>query len=76
MTRLCDGLQNQTLVEMAKGNPQWPQAFYPMTYPIDIHPGDLVHARCTFDSTGRDRTTHIGTYPPRGCVRVGEGHGV
>ncbi|XP_043195701.1 peptidyl-glycine alpha-amidating monooxygenase-like isoform X4 [Amphibalanus amphitrite] len=52
--------QNQTLVEMARGNPQWPQAFYPMKHPIDIHPGDLVHARCTFDSTGRNRTTRIG----------------
>ena len=45
---------------MARGNPQWPQAFYPMKRPIDIHPGDLVHARCTFDSTGRNRTTRIG----------------
>jgi len=46
--------------EIAKGNPQWPQAFYPMTHVFDINNGDNLLARCTFDSTNRNRTTHIG----------------
>ena len=53
-------LQNETLAELARGNPQWPQAFYPLKRVIEIHQGDYVHARCTFDSTGRNRTTRIG----------------
>lgn len=52
--------QNSTLAEMARGNPQWPQAFYPLKRVIDINPGDYLHARCTYDSTGRNRTTRIG----------------
>ncbi|CAH1796518.1 unnamed protein product [Owenia fusiformis] len=45
---------------LGKGNPQWPQAFYPMDDVKTIHPGDEVVGRCTFNSTGRDRPTFVG----------------
>jgi len=47
--------------EIAKGNPQWPQAFYKMSKIFDVNDGDILLARCTFDSTNRNRTTRIGT---------------
>ncbi|XP_014666391.1 PREDICTED: peptidyl-glycine alpha-amidating monooxygenase B-like [Priapulus caudatus] len=46
---------------LGKGNPQWPQSFYPMDEPITINPNDFMAARCTFDSRGRNRITNIGS---------------
>ncbi|KAH3839323.1 hypothetical protein DPMN_112751 [Dreissena polymorpha] len=45
---------------IGKGNPQWPQAFYPVTSHVEINPGDVLAARCTFSSIGRHRKTEIG----------------
>jgi len=47
--------------EIAKGNPQWPQAFYPMQHLQTVKPGEILAARCTYNSTGRDRDTFIGS---------------
>ena len=46
--------------ELGKGNPQWPQSFYPMTGTHEIHPGDILVARCVYNSTNRDTYTRIG----------------
>ncbi|XP_071109699.1 peptidyl-glycine alpha-amidating monooxygenase B-like isoform X1 [Haliotis cracherodii] len=51
---------NDTWYEIGKGNPQWPQAFYPVNGSFVVNPGDGLAARCTFDSTGRNRVTNIG----------------
>ena len=45
---------------LAKGNPQWPQAFYPMKEKVILSPNDLVAARCTYNTTDYDRETNIG----------------
>ena len=45
---------------IAKGNPQWPQAFYPMEKEMIIAPGDTVAARCSYNTTGHDSPVKIG----------------
>jgi hypothetical protein len=45
---------------IAKGNPQWPQAFYPMKKEVIIVPGDTVAARCSYNTTGHDSPVKIG----------------
>lgn len=46
---------------LGKGNPQWPQAFYPMTNTnIVISPNDYLVGQCVYDSTSRDTSTKIG----------------
>ena len=48
-------------IKIGKGNPGWPQAFYPMdNKSFIINPQDYLAARCVYDSTGRDRVTKIG----------------
>ncbi|KAG7168660.1 Peptidyl-glycine alpha-amidating monooxygenase-like [Homarus americanus] len=47
--------------EIAKGNPHWPQAFYPMHDIHHIRTSDILHARCTWNSTTRNRHTFIGS---------------
>ena len=46
---------------VAKGNPQWPQAFYPMQNIIRISRGDLLFARCTYNSSEKDTVTQVGS---------------
>ena len=46
--------------EIARGNPQWPQAFYGMPQVFEVETGDILLSRCTFNSTLRNTTTHIG----------------
>jgi len=47
--------------EIARGSPQWPQAFYPMKQVQTVNPGEVVAARCTYNSTGVTHTTNIGS---------------
>ena len=35
-------------IQLAKGDPQWPQAFYPVDQPIDIKDGDSLLGICTY----------------------------
>ncbi|XP_022332159.2 peptidyl-glycine alpha-amidating monooxygenase A-like isoform X2 [Crassostrea virginica] len=51
---------NSTYNLIGKGNPQWPQAFYPVENNVVIQKDDYLVGRCTYNSTGRDRTTYIG----------------
>ena len=46
--------------EIARGDPQKPQMFYPMTKPVVVENGDYIHARCTFNTTMEDRIIRIG----------------
>ncbi|XP_066271867.1 peptidyl-glycine alpha-amidating monooxygenase-like [Branchiostoma lanceolatum] len=49
-------------IELGRGNPQWPQAFYPMANAKEkvIWSTDIVAARCVFDAESRDDDTFIG----------------
>nr|XP_022332156.1 peptidyl-glycine alpha-amidating monooxygenase B-like isoform X1 [Crassostrea virginica]XP_022332157.1 peptidyl-glycine alpha-amidating monooxygenase B-like isoform X1 [Crassostrea virginica] len=51
---------NSTYNLIGKGNPQWPQAFYPVENNVVIQKDDYLVGRCTYNSTGRDRATYIG----------------
>ncbi|OTF84011.1 peptidyl-glycine alpha-amidating monooxygenase-like protein, partial [Euroglyphus maynei] len=46
---------------IAKGNPQWPQAFYPMDNLMQIDSQDIIAARCTYNSTQRNTLTNMGS---------------
>ena len=47
-------------VEVARGDPQRPQTFYPMERFEVARKGDIMAARCTFDGTRTNKTTTIG----------------
>ena len=47
--------------EIARGSPQWPQAFYPMKKVQTVYPKDIITARCTYNSTGVNHATNIGS---------------
>lgn len=48
---------------LGKGDPQAPQAFYPMDKTYDIKKGDILVARCTYDSRGHNLhgVVHMGS---------------
>ena len=46
--------------EVARGDPQRPQTFYPMKNFEVAKKGDIMAARCTFDGTRTNKTTRIG----------------
>ena len=52
--------ETKEYIEIARGNPQWPQSFYPIEHNVTINQGDFLVARCTYDTRGLDKTTHIG----------------
>ncbi|KAK2172260.1 hypothetical protein NP493_977g01004 [Ridgeia piscesae] len=51
---------NNTWQLIGKGNPAWPQAFYPVEKNITVKNDDVLVARCTFDATNRDIDTNMG----------------
>lgn len=53
-------IRNNQWTLLGKGDPQRPQAFYPMDNPVDVRKDDLLVARCTYNSMKRDRMTYIG----------------
>lgn len=48
--------------EIARGDPQRPQTFYPMPKFQVAKKGDIMVARCTFDGTRTNKTTRIGKF--------------
>lgn len=48
--------------EIARGDPQKPQTFYPMEKFVHVKKGDYLAARCTFDSTSSDHDVKIGKF--------------
>ncbi|KAH9499188.1 hypothetical protein Btru_004367, partial [Bulinus truncatus] len=60
--RVISGYQyNNTYHEIGKGNPQWPQTFYPAKDKIEVKPGDYLLARCTYDSTSMTHSVNVGS---------------
>ncbi|XP_074634773.1 peptidyl-glycine alpha-amidating monooxygenase A-like isoform X2 [Acropora palmata] len=55
-------VRNGVWTLIGKGDPQRPQAFYPVKpdKEVDIKAGDTLAARCTFNSMQRDKITYIG----------------
>ena len=53
---------------IADGDPQKPQAFYPLKSIVTIKPGDSLFARCTYDSTSKAISTQIGKPFFIGCM--------
>ncbi|CAN7938280.1 unnamed protein product [Ixodes hexagonus] len=51
---------NGTWTTLARGNPHWPQAFYPMNRTVIVQPGDVLASRCTYNTMGRTKPTEIG----------------
>ncbi|GFY59349.1 peptidyl-glycine alpha-amidating monooxygenase B [Trichonephila inaurata madagascariensis] len=52
---------NNSWTMLAKGNPQWPQAFYPMQRKHTITHGDILAARCTYNSSDMNYAVKIGS---------------
>ncbi|GIY55864.1 peptidyl-glycine alpha-amidating monooxygenase B [Caerostris darwini] len=52
---------NNSWVLIAKGNPQWPQAFYPVQFSTPIAKGDILAARCVYNSSQTERAVKIGS---------------
>uniref|UniRef100_A0A0P5MV37 Peptidyl-glycine alpha-amidating monooxygenase n=2 Tax=Daphnia magna TaxID=35525 RepID=A0A0P5MV37_9CRUS len=55
------GKMSGQVEEIARGNPQWPQAFYGMPRVFDLESGDIIAARCTYNSTNKNTTTYMGS---------------
>lgn len=51
---------NGTWTLIGKGNPQWPQAFYPVEKIVEIKKNDVLVGRCTYNSVGHNRKTVMG----------------
>ena len=55
--------KDSTIIEeIAAGNPQWPQQFYPIKKKVTVAEGEYLVARCTFNNTVGNRDIHIGKY--------------
>ncbi|XP_041463852.1 peptidylglycine alpha-hydroxylating monooxygenase-like [Lytechinus variegatus] len=52
-------IRDEFWTEIGKRSPQLPQMFNPITKDVEIRSGDLLAARCTYDSD-RDETTYTG----------------
>ncbi|KAI8736085.1 alpha-amidating enzyme precursor 2, partial [Biomphalaria glabrata] len=52
---------NGTYHKIGKGNPQWPQAFYPVKEVIEVKPGDALAVRCTYNSSSMDHPVGVGS---------------
>ncbi len=44
--RVRDGI----ITQIVKGDPQWPQSFYPLTTPIEIQNDDYLIGQCVYDN--------------------------
>ena len=53
-------VRNGKILEIARGDPQKPQMFYPMKKYVVVDNGDYIHARCTFNTTMENRLIRIG----------------
>lgn len=53
--RVRDG----TVTQIVKGDPQWPQSFYPLTTPIEIQNDDYLIGQCVYDNDD-ENTVRVG----------------
>lgn len=52
-------IRNHEWVQLAKGDPQWPQAFYPTNNLFDLKDGDALVGQCTYHND-ENRIIHAG----------------
>lgn len=55
------GSKSKTFSLLGKGNPQWPQAFFPMENIQIIRENDIMLARCTYNSSSKNEITVMGS---------------
>jgi hypothetical protein len=56
--------RDNQIKEIARGDPQKPQTFYPMKKIEELRNGDYIAARCTYNTTMKDTSTQIGKLGP------------
>ena len=61
-------LHNGEVKKFAKRDPQMPQTFQEMQRFQPLKEGDVIQARCYFDGTRANTTTHIGTFREENCL--------
>ena len=61
--------QNGALKEFARGDPQKPQTFHKMHHFEPLNKGDVMNARCSFDGTRANKTTSIGMFKEKLCLK-------
>ena len=54
---------------MVKGDPQWPQSFYPLEKPIEVKKGDYLMGQCVYDND-EDRVIQVGFVVRRSIDRA------
>ncbi len=59
--KMDDKGQNSELI--AVGDPQRPQAFYPLEHEVTVSAGETLLARCIYNTTTQDTMTRIGQKP-------------
>ncbi len=52
-------VRNEEISQIAKGDPQWPQSFYPLSSPVTVEKGDYIVGQCVYDNDG-DQTIQVG----------------
>ena len=52
-------IRSHEWIQLAKGDPQWPQAFYPTNSMFDLKDGDALVGRCTYHND-ENRAIHAG----------------
>lgn len=55
-----DGISGEVTF-FANGDPQKPQAFYPLDNVVTLNKGDTVFARCVYNSMDKDNAVNIGS---------------
>jgi hypothetical protein len=52
-------VRNGNITQIVKGNPQWPQSFYPVSPAVDVKDGDYIVGQCVYDNND-DRPIQVG----------------
>lgn len=53
--RVRDGV----ITQIVKGDPQWPQSFYPLSEPIEVQNDDYLIGQCVYDNDD-ENTVRVG----------------
>ena len=43
-------VRNGEILQIVKGDPQWPQSFYPLSSSVEIQDGDNIIGQCVYDN--------------------------
>lgn len=52
-------VRDDQILQIVKGDPQWPQSFYSLPSPVVIQKGDYIIGQCVYDNT-ENRVIHVG----------------